>query len=97
MSETMVADAEAVHEEDVKAELTREPFLPFRLHLSDGPKFDVPFREVAHVVASGVLVFIGLKEGTHQAKGYDRFGFDHIIRIEHRPTRGGGKRRKRAS
>jgi hypothetical protein len=86
-----------VQKEDVKAELAREPFMPFRLHLSDGRKFDVPFREVAHVVASGVPVFIGLKEGTHQAKSYDRFGFDHIVRIQHRPARGNGKRRKKAS
>ncbi len=83
--------------EEIRAELTREPFVPLRLHLSDGRKFDVPFRDVAHIIASGVLVFIGLKEGTHQAKSYDRFGFDHIIRIEHRPARGGGKKGKKAS
>jgi len=91
------AQGEVVQKEEIKAELTREPFVPFRLHLSDGRTFDVPFREVAHMTPSGVLVFIGLKEGTHRAEGYDRFGFDHVVRIEPRPTRGKGKRRKKAS
>jgi len=83
--------------EDVRAELTPEPFVPLRLHLKGGKKFDVPFRDVAHMLGYGVLVFIGLKQGTHQAKGYDRFPFEHIVRIEHRPIKGGGRRRKKAS
>ena len=82
--------------DEIKAELQRDPFVPLRLHLLDGRTFDVPFREVAHVLSFGVLVFIGLKEGTRQAKGYDRFPFDHVERIERRPTRG-GQRRKKAS
>ena len=83
--------------EEVKAELKREPFVPLRFHLKDGKRFDVPFREVARVLEYGVLVFIGLKEGTYQAKGYDRFSFESIVRIEQRP--GGNKkgRRKKAS
>jgi len=83
--------------DDVRLELTREPFIPLRLYLRNGKKFDVPFRDVAHLLGYGVLVFIGLKEGTHQAKGYDRFGFEDIIRIEQ--IRGGksGQRRKKAS
>jgi hypothetical protein len=83
--------------EEVRAELTRDPFVPLRLHLKGGRKFDVPFRDVAHMLGYGVLVFIGLKEGTHQAKAYDRFPFDHIIRIEKLRTGGAGRRRKKAS
>jgi hypothetical protein len=80
--------------EIIRGELKREPFVPFRLHLTNGRKFDVPFRQVAHIVSSGLLVFIGLKEGTHSAKGYDRFAFEHIERLEHRPA---GRKRKKAS
>jgi len=83
--------------QDVRAELTREPFIPLRLHLRSGKKFDVPFRDVAHLLGYGVLVFIGLKEGTHQAKGYDRFGFEDIVRIEKLPGGKNGQRRKKAS
>ena len=71
--------------EEVRDELTRKPFVQLRLHLETGKTFDVPFREVAHMLGYGVLVFIGLKKGTHQARAYDRFGFDQIARIERRP------------
>lgn len=73
--------------EDVRAELARDPFVPLRFHLKGNKTFDVPFRDVAHMLHRGVLVFIGLKEGTRQAKGYDRFAFENILRIEQRPAR----------
>ena len=84
-----------MQKDDIRAELNREPFVPLRLHLRNGKTFDIPFRDVAHIVFSGLLVLIGLKEGTRSAKGYDRFAFDDIHRIERRPTRGG--KRKKAS
>jgi hypothetical protein len=80
--------------EQVRTILTREPFTPFRIHLLNGKHYDIDHREVARFLGYGVLVFIGLKQGTHQAKGYDRFPFDHIVRIEDRPAI---RRRKRAS
>jgi len=80
--------------EEIAAELTREPFVPLRIHLKNGKKFDVPFKDVAHMLGYGVLVLIGLKEGTHQAKSYDRFAFEQIDRIEKLPTT---RRRKKAS
>jgi hypothetical protein len=78
--------------EEINSELNREPFVPLRLHLRDGRRFDVPFREVARMLPYGVLVFIGLKEGTHQADSFDRFPFDAVERIEQRPK---GEKRKR--
>ncbi|HZL37512.1 MAG TPA: hypothetical protein VFC78_19495 [Tepidisphaeraceae bacterium] len=83
--------------EEIKAAVWREPFVPLRLHLSNGKTFDVPFRDVARVLSYGLLVFIGMKEGTHQSKGYDRFSFDQIVRIEQRPANGRGRRRRKAS
>ena len=82
--------------EDIQQILSREPFLPLRLHLADGRTFDVPFRDVARMLSYAVLVFIGMKEGSRQAKGYDRFSFDQITRIETLNARG-GRRRKKAS
>ena len=84
-----------MHKEDIRVELNRQPFIPLRLHLKNGKMFDVPFREVAHIVFSGLLVLIGLKEGTRSAKGYDRFAFEEIVRIESRPA--AGRKRKKAS
>jgi hypothetical protein len=82
--------------EEVKAILEREPFVPYRIHLASGKRFDVTHRDVARFLGYGVLVFIGLKEGTRQAKGYDRFTFEQIDRIEELGSKG-GRRRKKAS
>jgi len=83
--------------EQVKAELAREPFVPLRLHLRGGKTFDIPFRDVARMLSFGLLVFIGLKPGTRQASSYDRFAFENILRIEQRPMRNNGQRRRKAS
>jgi hypothetical protein len=83
-----------MRKEDVRAALKRDPFEPVRLHLTDGRTYDVPFREVAHMLGYGVLVLIGLKQGTRVAEGYDRFAFDDIEKIEPLSA-GGGKGRKR--
>jgi hypothetical protein len=83
--------------DEVRQELTREPFIPLRFHLRNGKKLDVPFREVAHLLGYGVLIFIGLKPGTHQARSYDRFGFDDIVRIEQLRRGKGGQRQRKAS
>lgn len=83
--------------EDVKAVLEREPFVPYRIYLMDGKKYKVTSREAARYLGYGVLVFIGHKAGTCQSKGYDRFPFDDIQRIEdvNRGNKGGP--RKKAS
>ena len=83
--------------EEVKAELLREPFVPFRMHLSSGKKYDVPFRDAARTLSYGFLVFLGMKEGTHRAEGFDRFPYEDIVRIEHRPAKRRGGGRKKAS
>lgn len=74
--------------------LSRQPFVPFRIHLKNGKVFDVPFAEVAQALSHQVLILIGLKQGTRQAKSYESFPYDYIDRIEERPTRTGTKRRK---
>lgn len=86
-----------MQKEDVRAEISRDPFVPLRLHLSTGKTFDIPFREVARMLPYGLLVFIGKKEGTHSSEGFDRFSFDQILRIEQRPARRTRSRRKKAS
>jgi hypothetical protein len=81
--------------DQVEAELWREPFIPFRVHLTNGKKYDIAFRDAARLLTFGFLVFIGKKEGTHSSKGYDRFPYDWIERIEHRPAK--KSKRKKAS
>ncbi len=81
----------------VEAELTRIPFTPFRFRLKDGRTFDVAHRDVAHILSYGVLVLVGLKEGTRRADGYDRFPYEAIARIERRPPKRGQATRRKAS
>jgi hypothetical protein len=81
----------------VAAQLQRTPFVPLLFHLKDGRTFEVPHRDVARLLSYGVLVFIGLQEGTHHADGYDRFPYDAITRIELLRRKGGRSRRKKAS
>src|SRR5437762_119907 len=77
-------------EQDVDVDLMREPFVPLRLHLKDGKRFDLPYPEMFRLLTYGILVFIGHKRGTHQSKSYDRFSYDQIDRIEQRPVLTGG-------
>ena len=85
-----------MQKEAVVAELDREPFVPLRLHLTKGRKYDVPERRAAHMLGYGLLVLIGLKPGSVQAKGYDTFAFDAIERIEPLGGKRAGGKRKRA-
>ncbi|MGD0390597.1 MAG: hypothetical protein ABSC42_16755 [Tepidisphaeraceae bacterium] len=80
--------------EEVKSELGRDPFVPLRLHLKNGKTFDIPFREVAHDLGYGLVVFIGLRQGTRRAKGVATYFYDDILRIEQRPANRGHRRRK---
>jgi hypothetical protein len=83
-----------MEKEEVRNQLTRDPFVPLRLYIKDGRKLDVPVRQAAYMQSHGVLVLLGVKPGTYVIKGYDVIGFDAIERIEQRPKAEKGKRRK---
>ena len=84
-------------DDEIETELLRTPFVPFRFHLNDGRTFDVPHRNSAHLLPYGVLVLLGLREGTHSADGYDRFPYEAIRRIEFNPPKRRPSRRRKAS
>ena len=83
-----------MEKEAVRRELTRDPFIPFRLHLTDGRTFDVPTPGVARMMAYGLLVMIGADVKARTAKGFDQFPFDRISRIEPLPIKSSARRRK---
>jgi hypothetical protein len=84
--------------DQVEAELARDPFVPLRIHLSNGKKIKVPFREVAVVMGPRyMVVFIGAKRGTHLAKGHTTVDFESIVRIEQLRSGRGRLRRRKAS
>lgn len=69
-----------------------DPFVPLRVYLTNGKTFEIPFPEVAHLLGESLLILKGLKQGTHQAKGYEVFPVNQILRIEQRPSARPGKR-----
>jgi hypothetical protein len=80
--------------QQVRAEFSREPFVPLRIHLNDGRRFEIPFREMTWLLGYDVLVFKGMKQGSRRAKSYTTFPYERIVRIEQRPGRAVTKRRK---
>jgi hypothetical protein len=73
--------------ETIRAAVTREPFIPFRVHASDGRKFDVAFRDMVRALSAGLVVFIGMKEGSRQAQSFTELAYTNIDRIEDRPSK----------
>jgi hypothetical protein len=83
-----------MRKEAIKSELGREPFVPLRLHMKDGTTFDVRFREMVYPMRDELLAFIGMKQGTRQAKRLAHYVYDDILRIERLSGNRGHRRRK---
>ena len=69
-------------EKDLIAELTEDPFVPFRLHLVSGKTIDVLGPNAAHTLAHALVVFRNPTLGTPRAEGYDVIAYYNIERIE---------------
>ena len=69
-------------EDEVIAELDREPFRPFRLHLVSGKVVDVLTANAAHPLTNSLLVLRNPTLGRRKAEGYDVVDYDNIERIE---------------
>ena len=69
-------------EDDVAAELDKEPFQPFRLHMVSGKIFDVLAPNVAHQLRNSLLILRNPILGTRRAEGYDVISYQNIERIE---------------
>ncbi len=69
-------------EEELLAELTRDPFAPFRLHLVSGKVVDVLAPGTAHTLANSLLVLTNPTLGKPKAEGYDVIAYHNIERLE---------------
>lgn len=69
-------------EEELLSELTRDPFVPFRLHLVSGKTLDVLGPNTAHTLANALVVFRNPTLGTPRAEGYDVIAYQNIERLE---------------
>jgi hypothetical protein len=81
--------------EEIRKALRHEPFVPIRIHRTNGKRYDVPVQDAARVLSAGVIVMLGVKPGSRSATGYDVFPFAQVEKIERRP--GKSVRRKKAS
>jgi hypothetical protein len=69
--------------EQIQALLTATPFVPFRLHLSDGGLVDIRHRELA--LPGQRFIFVGLPDPEHPNRPFDRFQlvyYMHVSRVE---------------
>ena len=69
--------------EDIKSELYKEPFVPFRLHLVSGKTLDIFDPNAATLLQNALLVFRNWRQRI--ATGYDVISLRNIERIEQRP------------
>lgn len=85
-------------EDELIAELDREPFQPFRIHLVSGKVVDVLASNTAHTLSNSLLVLRNPTLGTSKAEGYDVAAYENIERLErlHMGKRQPPPKRKRA-
>ena len=70
-------------EDELIAELEKDPFVPFRLHLVSGKVVDVLAANAAHALQNSLLVLRNPTLGSAiRAEGYDVVAYQNIERIE---------------
>jgi hypothetical protein len=69
-------------ENEIVAELDKEPFQPFRLHMVSGKVFDILAPNAAHPLMNSLLILRNPILGTRRAEGYDVIAYHNIERIE---------------
>jgi hypothetical protein len=72
--------------ESLLAELHRQPFVPLRVHLTDGKTYEIRHPEMAMVTSREV--YVGREEtspGSGIARGLDLVSLLHVVRVEQVP------------
>lgn len=69
-------------ENELIAEIQKEPFVPFRLHLVSDKVVDVLAPTAAHTLSNALLVLRNPTLGSPKAEGYDVVAYHNIERIE---------------
>ena len=81
-------------ENELIAEIQKDPFVPFRLHLVSGKTVDVLAPTAAHTLSNALLVLRNPTIGAPKAEGYVVVAYHNIERIEQLEI-GGRPSRKR--
>jgi hypothetical protein len=69
-------------ENELIAEIQKDPFVPFRIHLVSGKVVDVLAPTAAHTLSNALLVLRNPTLGSPKAEGYDVVAYHNIERIE---------------
>jgi len=69
--------------EELRDLLRRKPFVPIRLHLTDGTTYEVRHPEMAMLTRSTVEIGLEHEEGSGIAEQVVCCSLGHIVRIEH--------------
>ena len=69
-------------EDEIVAELIKDPFQPICLHMASGKVIDILTPNAAHTLTNSLLVLRNPVAGTPRAEGYDVIAYDHIERVE---------------
>jgi hypothetical protein len=73
--------------ESLRDELHRQPFVPLRIHLTDGKTYDIRHPEMAIVTSREV--YVGREEtspGSGIARGLDLVSLLRVVRVEQVPV-----------
>lgn len=68
--------------EELRALLRRTPYIPIRIHFSDGLTYDIKHPEMAFLTRSTVEIGIEEQEGSGIADAVHYCSLLHIVRVE---------------
>ena len=67
---------------ELRALLRQQPFVPLRLHLTDGKSFDIRHPEMALLSRSTIMIGFEREPGSGIADAFEFVSLLHIVRIE---------------
>jgi len=67
---------------DITRLLQANPFVPFRIFLTDGKTYDIHHRDFVWVFRTRLEIATPLKEGERLLERTDRVALLHIVRVE---------------
>jgi hypothetical protein len=81
--------------ENIRHEIERHPFVPFRLHLASGKELDIHDPGTVWLERHALLIMHRIRPGSQDIGRYEVIAFDLIERIEQISGNGNGGKKKR--
>jgi hypothetical protein len=74
-----------MHPEDLSGMLRARPFLPFRIHMTDGKFFDIVHHEAVLVTRTRAIIGLRPDPKKHYYNGMEQIALLHIVRVSEIP------------